>query len=263
MEIGIALAIAVLASALAFMGMYVTLHPPDTDSAKRNWKIGFGLVALLACAVTVWQTKRNSATQDALQKQLDRIRKNTENPPQVTVNVPPSPPPQVIVNEADHSIGSLSLAKVDFPPSLDTDPFAVNLQLVNVGQAPISGVYYWEIATFLPIGNVNSERDSNTADRSAYVSFLKLGRKGVADAKTAGHSPTYFAVGEDHWGTVRLRPRGEQIDGVITGTTRLYFFIYAEWDGGKSKYAACRWLQPPPEVHYGNGATLVLHDCRW
>src|SRR5664279_5667027 len=144
------------------------------------WGLGFLGVLVVGVAGV-----RNEHAQSALQTQLDKIQRNTENPPQVTVNVPPSPPP-IILNGETHQ-ASLSLVKIELPSSLNTKPFAVNVHLANVGQVPIEGVFFWETATFQPIGEIDSSR----ADRLAYSDFLKRGKEGVRDAKKSGHAPSY------------------------------------------------------------------------
>jgi hypothetical protein len=244
----------ILAAAIPFamgaLGGYLSSNRPF-------YKWTFWILGLLGVVIVVVAGIRNEHAQSALQTQWDKIQRNTENPPQVTVNIPPSPPPQIIRSDGNHIRGSLNLARIDFPPSLNANPFSVNMHLKNVGQVPIPNVYFWEIATFQPLNGL----DSNSIDRKSYSAFLKFGKKAVMEAKKAGHAPTYFAVNDDHWGTVNLYPRQEERDGVIRASTRLYFFAYAKWDDGD--YASCRWLQPPSDVHYGNGANLVLHDCVW
>jgi hypothetical protein len=246
----------------AYLGSHVTMHPAETAHARTLYKSGFAVCGLIALVLIGVQAYRNNRSQSLLDAQLGRIEKNTKTPPSVEVNVAPAAP-QIILNNASPFAGSISLAKIEFPPSLDADPFGINIHLMNSGQAPIADAYYWVTAVFLPIGTIASINDSNAADKKAYSAFLKLGKKALLDARRAGHSPIYYSVGQDQYGAMFLHPRSEEIDGVIHGTVRLYFFAYVEWSGGKSQYIACRWLQPPAEVNYGSGANLVLHDCSW
>jgi hypothetical protein len=262
MDITITVLQALVQLILGGLGVYVSMKPPSAEKHRILIAV-FVILGLSGVGLTIAQQVRNSRTQQDLMQQLATIKKNTETPPSVTVNVPPSPPAQIILQGGNPFHGSLSLTKVEFPPSLDTDPFAVNIHLTNVGQAPVPDVHFWEMETFLPIGKIKSVADSNAADRKAYASFLKLGKKAIKESERTSHAPGYFAVGEDHWGTFFAHPRKEEIDGVISGSVRLYFFAYAEWDSGKSTYARCLWLQPPPAVNYGSGGNLVLHDCVW
>jgi len=264
LNIVLAVVQAVVAALTAYLGVHLTIHPVgESAREKKNWKIGFVVCGLISVALIGLQAYRNNVSQSALDAQLRRIEKNTQTQPSVQVNIPPAPPPQVILKNENPFRGSLNLTKVDFPPSLDTNPFAVNLHLTNVGQAPIADAYFWEKIIFQAVGNINSQDESNVADKKAYDGFLKEGKTAIWTSKKAAHAPTYFAVGEDHWGTVFLHPKTEEITGVMHGTTRLYFFAYADWDGGKSHYASCRWLQPPTQVNYGSGENLIIHDCVW
>lgn len=47
------------AAVLAVMGMTVTLYPPMSEKAKRNWIVGFGLASLLLVGVQVELTRQN------------------------------------------------------------------------------------------------------------------------------------------------------------------------------------------------------------
>src|ERR1017187_4580606 len=84
-DILIASGIGLFTAFMAFMGMYVTFHPPNTRRVKWGWIIVFGATAVASCVLIAWQTKRNIDVQDALQSQLDVIRRNTETPPHVTI----------------------------------------------------------------------------------------------------------------------------------------------------------------------------------
>lgn len=189
------------------------------------------------------------------QAQLDQIEKNTASPPHVTVNIPASPLPE-------QRLGSLSLTKVEFPPSWQVRPYVVNLHLVNVGQVPIDDAYPWETVSFERVGTLSSLDDSERANRQVYSKLLKMAQDAVRDAKRAGHPPLYFAIEDDHPHPFPLHPDMMLINDMVVGTWRLYFFAYAEWDGGKQKYIACRWLerlQSPDESATG----YVLNDCAW
>ncbi|MGB7549228.1 MAG: hypothetical protein WBM14_15925 [Terracidiphilus sp.] len=85
-DILIAVGICLLTAAMAYMGVHVTLHPPDSDNLKRAWKVGFCFVAVLACVLIAWQTKRGASTQSDLQVQLKDIRKNITKPPSAQEN---------------------------------------------------------------------------------------------------------------------------------------------------------------------------------
>lgn len=77
--------VGILTSALAYMGVHVTLYPPQ-GKARIMWPLGFAAVAIVGCALIAWQGIRSVRAQGDLQSQLNKIQHNTEQPP--TVNVP-------------------------------------------------------------------------------------------------------------------------------------------------------------------------------
>jgi len=89
LDIVIAIALMGDSVLMAYLGVHVTLHPADSDKTRFRYKVGFGLCALLACALIGWQTYRNDVAQSELKQELSRIESNTKTPPRVNVNVPP------------------------------------------------------------------------------------------------------------------------------------------------------------------------------
>lgn len=93
-DVLLTLAVCVTQVVLGLMGIQVSLNPPSKDH-HRQWMVAFVLVGAVGVFLTGWLSKRNADTQNALKSQLDRIE---HNPPKIEVNVPPSVPPQIIVN---------------------------------------------------------------------------------------------------------------------------------------------------------------------
>ena len=95
LDIGIAVAIALLLAVTAYLGTHLTMHPAETPRQKFWYKTGFAVCGLVGCALIGVQTWRNNQTQDDLRGRLSRIEKNTKTPPsvQVTNNVPA---PQIV-----------------------------------------------------------------------------------------------------------------------------------------------------------------------
>ena len=95
--------IAILTIAMAYLGVHVTLHPPNESStARRNYKVGFILCAFASVVLVTWQGIRNGLTESSLEARLNIIQRNTENPPKVEVKIPPIsvPAPLIIREEA-------------------------------------------------------------------------------------------------------------------------------------------------------------------
>jgi ABC-type phosphate/phosphonate transport system permease subunit len=69
---------------LTWYGVHVSVR----ENRIRN-AIIIALVGFVGIGLTVGGTIRNSINQDRLQAQLNKIQRNTEQPPTVQVNVPP------------------------------------------------------------------------------------------------------------------------------------------------------------------------------
>ena len=94
-EIWIAIGIAAFGAGMAYMGVHLTMHPPESSAAKWCWKVGFIAMAIALCGLIGWQTKLSLHAQSDLNSRLDRIEKNkptvTVLPAPVTVNNIPAP----------------------------------------------------------------------------------------------------------------------------------------------------------------------------
>jgi hypothetical protein len=77
-DIFLAVAIFLVTSATAYLGVRVTLHPAETPEAKRRYKIGFGVLTLAAAGLITWQSVLNRRETSELHAQLNRIQHNTE-----------------------------------------------------------------------------------------------------------------------------------------------------------------------------------------
>lgn len=130
-----------LTFALAFMGVYVTLHPP-AEERKLDWKVGFAAVGALSCLLIAVQTHRNIKSQNQLtlkignlQGEMDKIQHNTAQPPVVNVAAPIVRIPPTLrtqPSEPRFQIGSPGFQKVE-----DKDwPYKLSVDLANTGKAP-------------------------------------------------------------------------------------------------------------------------------
>jgi len=86
MDILLAVFIFLVTAATGYLGVRVTLHPAETDREKAGYKIAFAVLTFIAAGLIAWQTAMNRTEQEKLNTQLNKIQKNTETPPQVTVN---------------------------------------------------------------------------------------------------------------------------------------------------------------------------------
>src|SRR5271154_6224164 len=122
MDIVLAVAIFIVTSATAYLGVRVTLHPAETAGAKRNYKIAFAALTVTAAGLITWQSILNRDEQGKLHSQLDHIQHNTETPPQVTVNVPAMPPTTVNIPPTPKPRATLMFS-IDSPDMSGAAPF--------------------------------------------------------------------------------------------------------------------------------------------
>jgi hypothetical protein len=75
--------------ALGTLGVYVSMRPPSTE---KHWKFigAFCFLGVLGIVLTIAQGVRNSRAQERLTQELAAIKRNTEQPPRLTFNVPPA-----------------------------------------------------------------------------------------------------------------------------------------------------------------------------
>jgi hypothetical protein len=81
-DIFISIGLLAVACAMAWIGVHVSLYPPNSETEKRHRKILFLVLGAVAIALTVAQGIRNGITQQEL------IRTISQNKPQVNVTVP-------------------------------------------------------------------------------------------------------------------------------------------------------------------------------
>src|SRR5947209_6143615 len=92
LDLSIAIALAIVTILMGYFGVHVTIHPPVDDQSKRNYKVGFSLLAIAAVALIGIQTYRSQQGQSQLQIALGKIGAKvevikTDNDRPITVNV--------------------------------------------------------------------------------------------------------------------------------------------------------------------------------
>ena len=66
MDISIAVLLGIITLGLAYMGVHVTLNPPESRREKLLWRFGFISASLIACALIGIQTYRNGKVMDTI-----------------------------------------------------------------------------------------------------------------------------------------------------------------------------------------------------
>jgi hypothetical protein len=74
-DIWLPVGVCLLTCALAGMGVYVTLYPPE-GKARTSWICAFAFATVAGCGLVWWQSVRSVDAQNTLQAQLNRIEKN-------------------------------------------------------------------------------------------------------------------------------------------------------------------------------------------
>jgi hypothetical protein len=258
MDIVLAICIFVLTAATAYLGVHVSLHPPQTDSQKKHYKVGFGGLTLLAAIAIGYQTYLGRVATDHLQTQLDTIQRNTQQPPVVNV-----PAPIVTVNSAPQllpkSKGFLAVEKVEFREQTLSagNPFSVNLYVRNTGTDPVYNIHRIQHVLLEDAKGVASSSDSLIVDRKARAEFSKV----LHGNKDYRIPVPQMGVGEGYWDTLGFQSlTDDQVKGIVNGDVRLYIFIHAQWDNQEKDTDICQWLQ------YTGGTQVtqwkpVWHNC--
>lgn len=236
---------------------------------KKQWRIAlFTLCVALGIAGLIsghLQRAASDTEQENLRAELQRIRKNTETPPSVVVNVPPSAPPQIIMpRNAPPEHSTASFIWVPKMPQLINEgqpngliavgvPLHVNLYLTNQGTEPVQNFYRVFGIRLVAIGD-----NPDDTDRQVNRDFRKKALRDYEEtSKTSkGHTVNLHQV---IWNTLSTPPLEQQhVDGLMNGKTRLYAYEWARWKDGKHDLSECFWLQPPPTPLI---ESPIWHNC--
>jgi hypothetical protein len=265
-DILIAIGIGVLTIVIAYLGVHVTFHPADSAEKKSAYKVAFALCGLAACGLIAVQAYRNLKSQEALNAQLGRIETNTKTPPTVQVNVPASPPTQVILQPTQTAKPKLEgfaepyieLLEQKIEPGVG---IRMNVGVVAAG-IPIKDLYF---APYPAILTDADEKDFPKNERGFHEAARKLiqkQRKVIIDQKVVGMhvSP---GVERPFVQAESPPPTAEQLDGFATDHTRLYVIMWAMWkdeNGVSGETEVCRRLQAP-QSNVLNAKTAVWLAC--
>jgi hypothetical protein len=257
-DVLIAIGIGLSQLALAWYAVHISVK----ENRKRNAVI-IGIVGVLGISLTVFATVRTGMTQKDLEARLEKIQKNTETPPQVTVNVPQSAPPQIIVNPLRNTSRRISAGFVQFarmPEFIDGGriaqgvPITANLFLMNRGSEPVDNFKRVFGVALVPV----KDKDANQADREVHSAFSKSVLK---SSKMDNQQGTTLNVGDIAWNTLSTPAlTKEQVDQLLNGGLRFYVYGWARWKDGLHDFDSCLWLQSPsvPQI---DSNTAVWHVC--
>lgn len=244
---------------MAGVGAYVSLKPQPKERHTPLIAL-FVILFFLGGGINAIQTKRASKAQDKLQQQISAIQRQTETPPQVTVNIPPSVPPQIIVSPPSSTtsprigggflqVGNIVLRNQSIEAGAQ---ISMNIFVTNKGTEPVLDYErYFGIAI----------ASSKFTDRDVHKEFLRQALATHREFMKEKHFPRELGVGQQFWDTITTPPLTEEkARFLLNGTNRLYVYVWCRWKDERRDLDDCTWLQPPPTPHIDNGS-LVWHQC--
>jgi hypothetical protein len=224
---------------------------------KLGYRIAFWSLGFITSIAVVIVGIRTEHAQSVLQAQLNKIQKNTETPPQVVVNVPPSAPPQITINPPSVASGFMQLYRtIIVNPELRAgERISVNIFIRNEGAQPVYSVYR---NYFIALSGLSG--DPAKVDAHLHARFLKDSLKAKREYAKTNKGLT-VGVKETLWNSLETDPlTQEQVDGIKQGAIRLYAYAWAGWQGARHDLDACRWFQLDGVTKIDN-KELVTHDC--
>lgn len=74
LDVGIAVALAIVTALMAYLGVHVTLHPVKSKRQRLGYKYGFGGCAFVAIVLIGWQTFRTQGSQSQAGKAINDLK---------------------------------------------------------------------------------------------------------------------------------------------------------------------------------------------
>jgi hypothetical protein len=231
MDIFLAISIFVATSALGFLGLRVTLHPAYTENAKLRYKFAFGILTGIACALILWQTILARHEQGLLHAQLDKIQKNTEQPP--TVNVVPQ---ITIPNTKQRAyLGLESVSLLFMAPT----EISMSAMCKNFGQIAAADV---TCTSTLLTGQIR-RADFNKVDQELWFKVLSDAVKKNPPKRVAVLVPGDAAFSNQKFNTYSA----DIVKDIDVGNKTLLFVSIIQFrdEAGSHQVEVCQWLESP------------------
>jgi hypothetical protein len=254
MDIAISAVLAILTILMGYLGVHVTLHPAESPSTARRYKIAFVFCAILTVCLVVWQGVRNSQTQSQLRQELVQIDQNTRTPPRVDVNVPAPqvnvqlPPAAQVQKTGDRPILQILNEAPSSRALTPGTPLGMNVVIHNEGPVPAKGVKDLSIIDTIA-GPPSEEKEEaffkKLAAEEQEPDFRK--KPGTGLGLHSGFFSTFY--------TEELT--AQQINALKTGDLLIYLVSkvdYQDLTGNHFETEACAF-------YWGNQPT-VWHVCR-
>lgn len=236
-----------IVAGVAFTQLVITwygVHVSVKENRTRNAFI-IGILGAIGMALMVYGAVRSSVNQNALQAQLDKIQRNTEQPAKVEVTMPPLPKQRALIALAGDSMADGVLIQRDKnPPHMlfvkhSCKNIGSTITAKNVGCVAKT----WKVPAKEGIPAIQTQRES-------WSEFSKL-------VKSRNNDGIDLAPGAGIWNTndlgmTEMEPEFVRGDKVILLTGAI---LYGD-DAGSHKKEFCMWAQPPVSAPYP-----VWHSC--
>jgi hypothetical protein len=139
-DIAIAVLLCILTAVMAYMGVHVTLRPPESSS-KRFWLGGFAFVAVFACVLTAVQAYRSYISakdlKEEIQKQgastIQAVREEGGRPLKVEIQPQPTQEPETSLRKRTLSLAG-QLAAFDQMRSKDFPGYTITKDMTPEAQ---------------------------------------------------------------------------------------------------------------------------------
>jgi len=224
---GILAAVTIL---MGYLGVHVTLHPTESKTKQRSYKIGFLLCAVISVFLVVCQAVRNAHSQASLQSELSQLH-----------------------NQVAHTHIRLQITSIAInEPSLVGKPTALS-EIYSVNRKAMFNVEYRNT------GNSNSERTGAVGDilitdtrpdlATAFSKLEERFKPGWTGDELVPQEPKFFTAESHSLSRV-------EIAGLTKGSTGLFLIGIVRFSDTTGNYQQefCSWLQPP-------GNAPVWHGC--
>ena len=232
---------------------WYAVHISMKEHRKRNALV-IGVLGFVGIGLTVFATIRSGLSQQQLKAEIDRIERNTEQPPKVQVNVPPAsvivqPPPSgkqrayVMIEEPRIS------ALLNQPLSVST--YCRNKTSTNVPAREVFCGSRFAVVVPDDNGGVSVE-----TQEKQYKDF-ELSLKPIMHKP--GQGPTIFPP-EAQWGSAQGSILTDEFLAALNSGKVLVLSmglpLYRD-DFGTHRTESCMWLQPPVD----NPQQRIWHQC--
>lgn len=226
---------------MALLGVYVSLKPQPREKHMLFIAL-FVLLFVGGGAVNITQTRLAANAQAGLVSQLNKIQKNTEQPPQINVQPPQVnvPPPIIVPNNKQHVYMSFLEPEVKHDMNSQLRVFLV---CINKSLIPAQNVF---CATAFLARSGASGYSKDEQDK-AYGDFIKHFRPAPRDQRhTIGIGE--FARTFSEGGPVLTQDIEDKMENTNSSMLVLGVLFFKD-DFGEHEMEYCRWSNAPLKVN--------------